>query len=451
MSTPLKADRQPLSFSDLLMLRIHDFLQSIGHAGLICQTQVWCAGRVDESRLQAALSALCHRYPVMQSRVVRSYRTLKASWIFTGGPGLPLHVHHLPEPSEAAVLGFAERLLGTPPDLDQEPPLAFHLLRRPGAGDVLVLMFGHALMDGRGPEVLLSELERPSPLPGAGEGPAKAVHFPEGYLAGHSRWRRLRSLWYSAGLVWTHRDEPMTIALPNLPRFVVGPPRIALRSLTRADSERLSARLRRLCGYEAIAAAFLASGFRATVACASRRFRPDARCRTFTPINLRPPGNGPAVFGNMMSTITVSPARALLADRDGLTRAINAQVRGNLRCGEDIGMLQYFSWLRRMPEVVRHLMLEPGVRDRTFGFSFHGRAIPGFDSLCGTAIERLFTLAADAYPPGMQLQVNHIDGRLHVSLFYIADAIPEPVASAFLDVLVADVLATNPGPVARQP
>jgi hypothetical protein len=445
MSTPPKASRQPLNPADLTMLRIHDFLQSLGYAGLVCQTQVWCAGRTDEARLRVALAALCQRFPVMQSRLVRGYRTAEASWVYTGGPGLPLHVHELPDPSEAAVLGCAERLLAQPLDLGQEPPLAFHLLRRPGAGDVLVLQFAHALMDGRAPEVLLSQLERPAPDNGAGQGPANGDDdFSEGYLAGHSRWRRFRSVCYSVCQNWRHRDEPMTIASPDLPRWVLGPPRIALRSVSRADTERLSSRLRRLCGYEAIGAAFLASGFRATAACATRCFGANARCRTFIPFNLRPSGDRQPVFGNLMATVTVSAERAKLADRDGLTRAINAQQRDNLRRGEDLGVMQVMSWLRGRPRVIRQLMLEPGVRERTFGFSFHGRAIAGFDSLCGTAIERLFTVVTDVYPPGLQLQVNHINGRLHLSLFYTAGAIPEPVANAFLDVLVDDVLATNP-------
>jgi hypothetical protein len=451
MSTLHKADRQPLNAADLLMLRIHDFLQSVGHVGLLCQTQVWCTGRVAEARLRAAVAGLCHRFPVMQSRLVRSYRTTAASWVFTGGPGLSVPVHELPDPSEAAVLRCAEGLLSRPLDLGNEPPLVFHLLRRPGAGDVLVLQFAHALMDGRAPEVLLSELERPVPDAGTAEANG-AADFPQGHLAGHSLWRRLRSVWYSVRQSQRHRDDPMTIAPPDLPRWVTGPPRLALRSLARADTERLGARLRRLCGYEAVGAAFLASGFRATAACATRPFGPNARCRTFIPFNMRPAGPRQPVFGNLMTSVSVSATRAQLADRDRLTRDLNAQQRENLRRGEDLGMMQVLYLIQPRPTIIRQLMHEPGVRERTFGFSFHGRAVAGFDSLCGTPVERLFTSGSDIFPPGLQLQVNHAGGRLHVSLFYTAGAIPEPLANTFLDVLLDDVLAASPaGAVAPRP
>lgn len=101
------AGRQVLNALYLHMLRLHDGLQSLGHAGMVCQTQVWCAARLDEARLRAALAALCQRYPVMQSRLDRGSRRSPAAWIFTGGPGLPLHVHELAGPDETAVLGLA--------------------------------------------------------------------------------------------------------------------------------------------------------------------------------------------------------------------------------------------------------------------------------------------------------------------------------------------------------
>jgi hypothetical protein len=445
MEFPSGAGRQALPAADLYMLRIHDFLQSLGHAGLLCQTQVWCAGRVEEARLRAALAALCRRYPVMQSRLVRGDRRNRASWVFTGGPGLPLHVHELPESSEAAVLRFAERLLVTPPDLGKEPPLEFHLLRRPGAGDVLLLQFCHALMDGRSPELLLAELEQLARTSDAGPEPAAEEADPlVEYLARFSRWRRFRSFLQMMRQAWRHRGEAMTIALPDLPRWVLGPPRIALRSLAREDTQHLCARLRKLCGFESIAAALLASSFRATAACASRRYSDRTRCRAFVPLNMRQAGDLRPIFRNMMSVVTVSAARAELADRDGLAKDVNAQVRNALRRGEDLGVLQSL-WLSRRQGA---LGSKPGICNQTFGFSFHGRAVAGFDSLCGATIERLFTLGEFVYPPGVFLQANQLDGRLHLSLVYTAGAVPESVGNAFLDTVAADLLTANPGPVA---
>jgi hypothetical protein len=437
------AGRQALSAADLHMLRTHDNLQSLGQAGLLCQTQVWCAGRVDEARLRAALADLCRRHPVMQSRLVRGDGGKRGSWVFTGGPGLSLHVHELPGSGEADVLGCAERLLAAPVHLDREPPLAFHLLRRPAGGDVLVLQFCHALMDGRAPDLLLAELERPAPEVGSGPADDAADPLAE-HLARFSRWRRFRSVLQAFRLSRRHRGEPMTIALPDLPDRVHGPPRIALRSLGREETERLGARLRKLCGYESMAAALLASGFRATAACASRRFGDNARCRTFVPLNLRGPADLRPIFRNLLSRVTVSAAPAELADRDGLTRAINAQVRDALRRGEDLGWLQ----LMCLFSPRRKRAVNPERGRRSFAFSFHGRAVAGFDSLCGTAVERLFTLLTNAYPPGLHLHANQLDGRLHLSVFFTAGAIPESVANAFLDTVAADLLDAHPGPVA---
>ncbi len=435
--------QQALNAADLHMLHSHDLLQSLGHPGLTCQTQVWCAGRVEEGKLRAALAGLCRRHPVMQSRLVRSHRNRRASWVFSGGPEPPLRVHELSGSSEQVVLEWAEKLLAAPTDLAREPPLAFHLLRRPEVGDVLVLQFSHALMDGRGPDLLLAELARPTPRPDTG--PVEEAGDPLAeHLARFSFWRRCRSVLQTFRLSRRHRGEPMTIALPDLPRFVLGPPRIAVRSLTREDTERLSARLCKLCGYESVAAALLASGFRATAACASRRFGDDARCRTFVPLNLRQPGELRPIFRNMLSRVAVSAARSELADRDVLTRAINAQVREALRRGEDLGWLQ----LTRLSRRRRSAANKPERGRRSFAFSFHGRAVAGFDSLCGTAVERLFTLVGSIYPPGVHLQANHLDGRLHLSLFYTAGAVPESTANAFLNTLVADLLSATPGPVA---
>jgi hypothetical protein len=426
------------------MLRVHEALRSVGHPGLICQTQVWCAGRLDEARLSAALAALCRRHPVLGARLVQEDHLTAVFWQFQGGGTCPLHVRELPGAGEAAVLDQAEKLMAGPLDVCRDPPVAFHLFRRPGAGDVLVASFSHILMDGRAPELLLYELDRLAGAPDADPAPPdREVDLLAAEMARSSGWRRFRGLLAYARTSWRHRDEPMTIALPDLPLWVVGPVRIALRSLGRADTDRLAARLRKLCGYESLAAAVLASGFRATAACTPRRYGPRARCRTFTPINLRHPSARRPIFRNLLSAVTVSAAREELADRDRLTRALNAQVRDGLRRGEDLGLLRMLALLRR-GSGLRRAMLKPELRQRTFGFSFHGRGVAGFDSLAGTPIDRLFTLVTDAYPPGIQLQVNQCAGRLDLSLAYAADAVPEAVANTFLDVLVDDLLTASP-------
>jgi hypothetical protein len=440
MSSDAGIGRQRLSFTDLALLRVHDALRSLGSPGLLCQTQVWCAGRLDEARLAAALAGLCRRYPVLLSRLARTPGSADACWQFAGGGSLPLRVHELSAAGEAAVLRLGESLLNTPLDLRREPPLSFHLLRRPGAGDVLLLHFAHVLMDGRAPELLLREIDQPSP--GSAEEDADPLAQ---YLGGFSWRRRLRGVLAFLASLRCTRGRPMTIARPRLADWIPGPGRLAVRSLTAADTERLAARLRKLCGYESVAPAVLASAFRATSACTPRRYGPRARCRTSVPISLRPAAAVQPIFRNLVSTVTVSAAREELADRDRLTRALNARVRDGLRRGEDLGALQLLA-LDRRGAALRRAVRDPDFAWSTIAFSFHGRGVAGFDSLAGTPIDRLFTVGTCAFPPGIGLLVNHLGGRLHLALIYVPGAIPEPLAECFLDTVVADLLAPDPGP-----
>lgn len=451
-SYPPAPDHQPLNAADRLMLVGHDGMRSIDHAGFQCQSHLWLAGRVNVPALRRALETLHRHYPVMTARLDkypstppslgRKPQSAGPRWVYQHNTPVEFHEASLDAADEAAGWRYGERWFDEPLDLPRMNPIGFHLLHLPDGRDVFLLRWSHVLMDGKAPELVVHEINRrfddpdlPAPTPSAGD--EMQVH-----LAKFDRNVRRKA---AARVVRSHIRlpvRPLTLVPPDAPDWVTGPFRMIVRTLDADATERFVARVKRLCGFNNMAPAVLASVFRACLQHTPRRIKRRSLLQTDVPLNLRPPGSIQPLFRNFMAFISLGARVRDLGRRDDLTQQLNVQMREQLRRGIDLGNLQMMSFMSRYDRMLaRHIKTHMQKSPMALGFGFLGPAFGGMEAFCGVPVERFYTLNSALAPPGITLQVNLHRGCLNFALTYVGDAVPDSLAQAFLDTMLKDLIS----------
>lgn len=442
-------NRRWLNAADRLMLVGHEAMRANGHAGFQCQTHLWLAGRLDVSALTDAIGRLARRHPAMAARLGRGDRKDGPCWRWNDGETPCLTNHTLPSDDPTEVWAAAQALFESPLDLDRMAPVSFHVLSRPGDGDVLILRFSHVLMDGKSPEFLLAELNRELESVGSGclpESPSfngaasGGDDDVQGHLRRFRRFRRARAAIrvVRANIRWPVRPVLLTSRDDN--GWQVAPYRLAARSLSRDATERLSRRVRRLCGFANLTPAVLASAFR-TISRLSEGPQDGASVfQVDVPLNLRPPGRTTPVLSNFMSFVQLSALRRELADFDELTRVLNARMRDQIRREIDLGNVQMMSIMSRHTRFLRrHIEAKMRTEAFTLGFGFLGPVVEELNAFGGRRVEQVYTFNSAVSPPGITVQCNLFRGCLNLMLSYIGATVSDDTANRFLTGCIRDL------------
>src|SRR5688500_10153336 len=137
---------QPLNPLDIALRCVDQSIRGMGYPGFQTQMLVWLAGRASVELLSRALARLGRRHPVITSRLMEPPGQPPV-WRYRKGTRPELNVLQLASEERSAVMNAAAELLSASRDPSEYDPLQFHLLRRPGGGDVLVMQYSHVLMD----------------------------------------------------------------------------------------------------------------------------------------------------------------------------------------------------------------------------------------------------------------------------------------------------------------
>ncbi len=147
---------------DALFLAIDEAWRRCGLWSADIHVYLELGGEADVAGLRQALRGLHRLYPATAGRL--AYRPLARTpaWRLDGPPPEAQEVVRL-EPVEDTGDALQQRLdalLAEPLDLEHGPPLRAWVLRRPGRGDFVVLRWSHSLMDARGGEFIIRQLDR---------------------------------------------------------------------------------------------------------------------------------------------------------------------------------------------------------------------------------------------------------------------------------------------------
>jgi hypothetical protein len=435
MSIPHQLSTWPLNAADRFLLAIDRTIRRLRGPGFETQTFVSLAGRIEPARLRAALAALTQRYPAVAARLVEAGGPV---WRLRPSGTCELQETNLARPGMQAVLDHAAGLMSAPTDPARVDPIRVHLLHRPDGQDALILQYNHTLVDHSDAILLLRQLQRFGGASGTDSGDAgshgDAIWT---YLKRFPRERRRaaakavehwsRSL--RGGALQVGREAPGSGAVSF---------RLAARRLEPAATSALAAHTVRTCGVPSLSMAVLASAFRAVAQLAGPAAKGGyVNAGIGMDLGLSR-GDGPALH-NLATLVPLRADRADLADRDALMQMLSRQLRSHLAADIDLGILEHsavFGRRQRQARWLIELMLRYCL---SLWYGSFGTLRGLGTELYGVPIDAVFCAGPAWAPVGLTLLVNQFQGRLFLQATYVADCVPEPLANAFLDAVIADL------------
>jgi hypothetical protein len=440
--------RHRLNAVDRALLAADRTLRGMGYPGFETLTSVWLGGPIDVARLRAALTRLGRRHPLLTARLVEAADKGGPCWHFRpDGRDAPLRETHLGSATPHEVLNHAGRLLSTPSDPAGADPIRFHLLHRPGGGDVFLMQYNHALMAHHDAVHLLRQLDQLGACPPGEEAALGALTQPRSpwrdpvwaYLRRFPRHRRRAAL--QATGQWLRGFRGRVVQLGG--DAPAGPGRarlcLAVRRLDAEPTRALESRVLHACGFPNLSMAILGSAFRALWRLAPR---PDAAQRYLGAalgVELGPGKAAGPVLHNLASLLPVLARPEDLDDRDRLAVLLGRQLRERLAADTDLGMLVLTAVMGRQPGRARWVV-EFGLRHMlSLWYAYFGPLDGAGRQFCGASVREVFSAGPSWSPGGLTLLVNQFDGQLFFQATYVPASVPEPLVQEFLDLLLEDL------------
>jgi hypothetical protein len=442
-----ECDRQPLNPLDLTLHCVDETIRSLGYPGFETQMLVRLRGPIDADQLRVGIARLVRRHPALSGRLVSREGGRTAYWQFQ--PAVPqLAEIQLTSVEPTAVHAEAARLLSLHRDLTQEPPLRFHLLRRSGGGDVLLLQYNHVLMDNGAAIPLLKELAALCEPAVNGDDPIK----PE---PGDLVFRRLRKASHAArrtAALAAIRLQGDTLrgraaTLTSARERAAGPLhlKVITRTLDPAIVQQLRSRGVELCGLPSLSMTILASALRAVgqYGPADQNAGRNYMAGIGLDVGLRPRGR--PLVQNLLSVVPLAARPDALADREDLVRLLSQQFRDRLATGIDLGVLRLARVFQKRPRHIRWYLDYMLRWSYSLWYAYFG-AIEEIPRVAGAEVEQLYFVGPTWWPIGFTLLANQFRGRLHLQATYDSALLADPLSDRVLDWIVADLadLAARP-------
>lgn len=453
---PQSAFIQPLNPLDLALCCVDRTIRGMGYPGFETQMLVWLAGRADVAGLRRGIARLARLHPVIISRLHERLADDdgRAYWALPSGAAAGLTEIQLDADDPARVLTCAGELLSTPRDPASIAPLRFHLLHRPGDGDVFLMQYNHMLMDNSASSLVVREIDRLAREAGAaGENPRHASNrLLNRYLRRFPRSQRRsaavdavdlsgRVLRGRAAILGKGEEDGSLIYRPaeaaGGKRSVKL--RIASRCVAPQATRAIHGQIVQWCGLPSLSMAILASVFRAI-----RQLAPRGRNgqRNFVAgigldLNLRTAGH--PLFQNLLSIVPIGARPDELSDRAELVRLLSNQFRSRLQARIDLGIVRLATGFQRR---VRHMrwVLEHILRySYSLWYAYFGALDGVGPHFCGIPVENAQYIGPAWSPMGIGLLVNQFGGRLCLQLTYDPYLVSDALAGDFLDVIRADL------------
>ncbi len=432
---------QPLNPLDIALRCIDLSIRGMGYPGFETQMLVWLEGRVDAALLARAVERLGRRHPVITARLEEPPGR-PPGWRLC--PAAPPQLNEVPLASDdpGGVLDGAAALLSCPRDPVANDPLRFHLLRRPGGGDVFLLQYSHVLMDNSATALLVRELDEL-----AQEGGDDPPRYEPRNLVGRllrSIPRAVRADAAQAAIVLqghSLRGRAALLSTGEEDRPRQAQLKIAARALDPEATRAVRAGVIRACGLPNLSMALLACAFRGIGALGPPHLTADRKYMAGIGLDLNLRGGGGARLQNLLSLVPLNAPADDLADRDELVRLLSRQMRSRLEERIDLGVLRLAHVFQRRPRHIRWVMDHLLRWECSLWYAYFGSLDAAGPRLCGAKVQDVSYVGPAWSPLGIALLTNQYGGRLRLNLTYDPELVAPPLADSYLDHVLAELRA----------
>lgn len=434
---------------DMMFLALDEAWRRCGLPGTDIHIHLEFEGRVDESGLRRALTALHRVYPATAATLARRWPWAAPNWRIDDAQAdaEPLvQVESLDPPTEEELHRRLEALLSTRIDYRRASAVRIYVLRGLPRGDVVVFRWPHALTDARGGVTLIGELgrlydENPDPDALRSSGDEQRRDF--GLLEvpttpAHALLDFLRRPQAANGTARRHQTpafEPVRIC-PDALGVRDEPMRLFVRRLDPDQAARVREAAMRVCGFARMSDFLRAGIVRAVDDVAGRPRGRDVGYTSMHILDARRKRDIGPVCHNVFSTVPIHVPAAIASDRRAVADLVRDRTAEGLRSDLARRRLAGMALLGQIPFDILAAMVASARRTGRsvlpLGLSNAPSAPMGFMGPAGAPRERLFgarlvnMLGVWAASPraGFTMHVNAALERMNVAGVYYESQMP---------------------------
>ncbi len=391
------------------------------------------AGRLRELIRQTAQSA-----PIVRASIRRPAFAAPVYDLTRLGPLPPLRLHDLgpppPEPPPLLAEAMNERFDGRRGEV-----LRFDLARYDDGSSDLALTWLHMLLDGNGSERLVRAMAECAAgcagavAPDAGEVAPSELSF---------RQRGERARQWQAFLSGFAERPPRSPAGP-LRRW---PQRLCYRvaTLSAGETARIEARAREKAGFLTPVIYYMAAVIRAHHRLFEARGAVPPSYVLPLPVNVRPKGQGGAIFRTHVSMVWFQVSRETADDFDLVLEDLKVQRREAVRRGLVEAGACAIEFARYVPASLFARMVRRtlGGEICSFFFAYTGEFLAGAEDFLGAEVRNGFHAPAVPPSPGSCAALSIHRGRLNLTHVYQAGALAPGEVESFADHLRRELLGS---------
>ena len=463
---------------DALFLAIDEAWRRCGLWSADIHIYLETGGEVDVAGLRRAMRALHRLYPATAGRLTRRLLARAPAWRLDVPPpdveqvvrmemldpegnglqraaGAPGNDGLWAKPATVAATGPANRalqrrldaLLAEPLNLDAGPPLRVWVLRRPGQGDFVVLRWPHALMDARGGEFIIRQLDRlfreqtdPETLESVGDELRRDFGTLDPNPSLFRCWGALRERGGTSLRDWRdiRLDDARTIRGDERQRGFV-------RRFDEAGLSEIRATATRVCGFARVGDFLRACAIRAMHDLARARGLSGSGYSTLHLVENRRRRDPTPVCHNIFTTTPIRIPADMAADRRAVADRVQQAAAALLEPGVMQRRLAGLALLARLGTRAIAREIERGLRtgrsrlpmglvqSPSLPMGFMNLFTKPLRSFCGPPLENLYGLRAASPLAGLGINICTFNGRLNISGVFVEPHVSRATIDELLD------------------
>ncbi len=437
--------RLPVQVTDCFLLAHDDFMQRTGQGRHVTQSLIELDRLPDVAKVSRGLARLVQKHPRLVARLRRNWRTLLPYWEVPEPParGLPLGLWR--ESGAPAMIDGAAEIAGLADLLERlrALPLAENGIPFKARLDVvalrdgratIVLSWSHLLIDGKGAELLFTEIGR---LCDGDDSPCDGNEAPPPAVSWNEKLKRTKA-------AVAHLEALAKIGAPSLsgPRPRAGRGNYWNLTLSPEDSTRITQRAGAMAGALFPIAFYVAATARAHDRVFLHRGREPRGYVASVPVQTRKRGARGPLFHNHVAIFFFCAKREHLGSIDATAAAMKQQFADMTRARLDESFLAILDMMMRLPSwlFMRVVRWQFKGEIASFYHSHTGSFAPDLVEFAGARVTNAYHLPCFAVPPGTGLFFCERGGRVNITLAWREGALSEEERRLMMGQAMEDLL-----------
>lgn len=420
-----------LSGGDHFFHAIDRRMRRTGIQGNVCRIAIRLEPGLKAEMLRHRLEASPFFKWLSRVRLIRRLPPFPAIWQAAAQPAGILHEHESNGTSADGLASLPPAAVRRNLRPDQNPALAFDLVRYRDGSVHLLYSWHHALMDLRGAELLLHHLREEGRTADLSDLLDPAQTGSNWLVAGRDYLRQARLARGSVEVLNTVCREPLFSLVPATRPAGRCRDDCRVMVFTEEETTRLDAHCERLNASFRRSSFYLAATLQSVHRIASRRGNQHDAYLVPVPHEVRRRGACGPIFSNRLTFLfhRIEPRQA--GNMTETLSALRHQMTDQIRQGSPEAFLAALELFKPMPLGWCATRLSHPTQGKvaSFFFSDAGETCAGIDDLFGTRITAVTHLAPGSRPPGLTVVFSRFRGRLSVTLAWVEDCLsPDEVS-----------------------